>query len=157
MGISIGRFVDPLQYGRRCVRLRCNPRLADEDPPRNFAEEALRRVSPTAYALRFDPLVGELTVDTLKHGPPAHMAVCEVLDFVKQHYAPNLEVHDDSGYFRHRDRERLEAAMAETNALLGEVVLAVGCLVAESGSATRAPTLDAVIRRVEAYTGLRQR
>lgn len=80
-----------------------------------------------------------------------------MLDYVKRHYAPNLEVNDDSGYFRHRDRQRLEAAMAETNALLGKVVLGFSSLAAESGSVTRARTIGDVVRRVEAHTGMKRR
>ncbi|MCG8416342.1 MAG: hypothetical protein MJE77_00200 [Proteobacteria bacterium] len=36
-------------------------------------------------------------------GLEAHVAVCRVLAYVKKYYAPDLEVHDETGYFEHGD------------------------------------------------------
>jgi hypothetical protein len=40
-------------------------------------------------------------------GPDVHIAVCEMIRHVKDRYAPDLEVKDDSGYFDDKDRDKL--------------------------------------------------
>lgn len=45
-------------------------------------------------------------------GADVHIAVCEVLRHVKERYAPDLEVIDDSGYFDDGDRDKLLGELA---------------------------------------------
>ncbi len=46
-----------------------------------------------------------------------HIAVCEVLRHVKERYAPDLEIKDDSGYFDDGDRDKLLGQLAQIDRL----------------------------------------
>jgi hypothetical protein len=140
-----GRFVDMLEYGRTCVSIAASESRGSgqaSKPLASAAEEELRRLSPTAYALRHDVVVGELSVRTLKYGPRAHIAVCEVLDYVKQRYAPDLEISDDTDYFVHRDPERLAATMAEASAMMSGVMRAIQGIAEEQNLEIRVSSVD---------------
>jgi hypothetical protein len=51
-------------------------------------------------------------------GARVHAAVCAVLRYVKQRYATDLEVTDDSDYFVDEDYEKLEAQLAYVDRLV---------------------------------------
>jgi hypothetical protein len=50
-------------------------------------------------------------------GPDVHIAVCELLRHVKERYAPDLQIVDDSGYYDHRDRDKLLGQLAYVDRL----------------------------------------
>lgn len=52
-------------------------------------------------------------------GAPTHVAVCEVLRYVQQRYAPGLTVRDDTGYFETGDLAKLEGELALVDRLVG--------------------------------------
>jgi hypothetical protein len=74
-------------------------------------------------------------------GAKVHAAVCAILRYVKQRYATDLEVTDDSGYFIDDDYEKLEAQLAY-----------VDRLVSATRAAARPPagplTLDGFVDRI---------
>lgn len=78
-------------------------------------------------------------------GPKVHVAVCAVLRHVKQRYAPDLEIKDDSGYFAHGDYEKLEAQLAEV-----DYFVSITRQAAKAAAASGASTLDAFIDRLNA-------
>jgi hypothetical protein len=51
-------------------------------------------------------------------GASVHAAVCAILRYVKQRYATDLEVTDDSGYFLDEDYQKLEAQLAYVDRLV---------------------------------------
>lgn len=79
-------------------------------------------------------------------GAKVHVAVCAILRYVQQRYAPALEINDDSGYFVDGDYEKLETALAHVdyiNSITSRAVTAV--------AASGAPmTLDAFVDRLNA-------
>lgn len=96
--------------------------------------------------------VGYNWVKTQHAGPEAHVAVCRVLDHVKRRYAPHLKIADESGYFVHRDVERLAAAIGQVDAILHRIEHALSRVSAEM----RAPkagmtTIEDLLRKLEAY------
>jgi hypothetical protein len=78
-------------------------------------------------------------------GPDVHMAVCEVLRHVKERYAPDLEIKDDSGYFEDGDRDKLLGQLAYTDRIAS---LAADAF--QSVAASKAPptTLGGLLDRV---------
>jgi len=78
-------------------------------------------------------------------GAKVHAAVCAILHLVKQRYAPELEVTDDTGYFADEDYEKLEAQLAHTDYLRSLTAQAVE---AAAASATGPMTLDAFVDRI---------
>lgn len=78
-------------------------------------------------------------------GPKVHVAVCAILRYVKQRYAPDLEVKDDSGYFVEQDYEKLEAQLAYVDRMSS---LASQAIEAASAGAGGAMTLDAFVDRI---------
>jgi hypothetical protein len=46
-------------------------------------------------------------------GPAAHVQACNLVRFVRDRFAPDLEVLDSSGYFEHGRLDRLEGQMGE--------------------------------------------
>lgn len=52
-------------------------------------------------------------------GAQVHIAVCEVLRYVKERYAPELQVKDDTGYFETGDLGELEGQLALVDRLVG--------------------------------------
>ncbi|GIW71913.1 MAG: hypothetical protein KatS3mg102_1455 [Planctomycetota bacterium] len=57
-------------------------------------------------------------------GPGYHQFACEVLAQLKQRFAPDLLVRDDTGYFARRDRAELEAAVRAWRVQAGRRALA---------------------------------
>ena len=58
-------------------------------------------------------------------GPDVHIAVCALLRYVKERYAPDLWVEDESGYFETGDREDLEGRLAHVDRILSIATQAV--------------------------------
>lgn len=78
-------------------------------------------------------------------GPDVHIAVCELLRSVKERYAPDLEILDDSGYYETGDRDKLLGALAYTDRILAATQSAFEAVT----TSKRAPkTLDGIIDRV---------
>ncbi|WP_437957017.1 hypothetical protein WME76_37655 [Sorangium sp. So ce119] len=78
-------------------------------------------------------------------GPKVHVAVCAILRYVKERYAPELEVKDDSGYFASGDYEKLEAELAYVERLAAITTDAVQA----AAKAGKGPmTLDAFVNRI---------
>ena len=75
----------------------------DEHPCREWCAEACVGVS----------------VKTQFAGAPTHVAACALLRHIKDRYAPDLEVRDDTGFFDHGDLNRLRGELAGVDALLG--------------------------------------
>jgi hypothetical protein len=69
-------------------------------------------------------------------GADVHIAVCEMSRHVKERYAPDLEVTDDSGYFEDGDRDKLLGQLGYVDRL---VSLAGDAFVA-AASAKKAPS-----------------
>src|SRR5262249_22001366 len=78
-------------------------------------------------------------------GAKVHVAVCAVLRHVKQRYAPDLEIKDDSGYFVDGDYDKLEAQLAEV-----DYFLSITRRAAKAAAASGPSTLDAFIDRLNA-------
>ncbi|KYF68234.1 hypothetical protein BE11_12135 [Sorangium cellulosum] len=77
-------------------------------------------------------------------GPKVHVAVCTILRYVKERYAPDLEVKDDSGYFASGDYEKLEAELAYVERLAAITTDAVQAAASGKGPMT----LDAFVNRI---------
>lgn len=56
-------------------------------------------------------------------GVEAHIQTCALLRHVRDHYAPALEVTDDTGFFKHGRREALEQDMGYIDRTLGMMKL----------------------------------
>jgi len=78
-------------------------------------------------------------------GPKVHVAVCAILRYVKERYAPELEVKDDSGYFSEGDYEKLEAQLAYVDRITS---LASEAIQAAAASSKGPMTLDAFVDRI---------
>jgi len=77
-------------------------------------------------------------------GAKVHTAVCAILDYVKQRYAPELEIKDDSGYFVDRDYAKLETQLAHVSYLTS-----VGSQAVKAAAANAGPmTIDAFVDRI---------
>jgi hypothetical protein len=153
-----GRFVDLRLYGPTYARIAVRS-LSEEQRAlgmtalRAFNDaQRLQIAAATADALECDRCVGEIVVKTDRAGSETHVAVCRVLEYVKRRYAPNLEVRDDTKYFVHKDRKRLDAAMAHIDAILRHVHHAVHRLSeAAKKSETDVSTVDDVVRKLARY------
>jgi hypothetical protein len=77
-------------------------------------------------------------------GAKVHAAVCALLRHVKQRYAPELEVTDDSGYFVDGDYQKLEAQLAHVDYLVS--ITSQAAQAAASGAGPM--TLDAFVARI---------
>lgn len=66
-------------------------------------------------------------------GPEVHIAVCAMLKYVKQRYAPDLEIKDDSGYFLDGDAEKLAAQMGYVDRILSVTSQAAEAVVSKGG------------------------
>jgi hypothetical protein len=77
-------------------------------------------------------------------GAKVHVAVCTILRYVKERYAPELEITDDSGYFVHGDYEKLETELAHVDYINSITSQAVETVAASGGRMT----LDAFIARL---------
>jgi hypothetical protein len=78
-------------------------------------------------------------------GPKVHAAVCAILRYVKEIYAPELEIKDDSGYFVHGDEERLEAEMGYQDRIMSLAVEAIQ----DAAASSKGPmTLDKFVERI---------
>lgn len=77
--------------------------------------------------------------------PKVHVAVCAILRYVKQRYAPELDVKDDSGYFVDEDYEKLEAQLAYVDRITALASQAIEAATAETGGPM---TLDAFVDRI---------
>ena len=99
-----------------------------EVPDRSFFEEGFRyNWTKTQFA-----------------GAKVHIAVCAILRYVKQRYAPELEIDDDSGYFDDGDYEKLETQLAHVdylNSLASQAVKA-------AASSKSSMTLDTFVDRI---------
>ena len=51
-------------------------------------------------------------------GADVHIAVCALLRYIKQRYAPDLQIDDDSGYFETGDWEKLEGQLAQVERVI---------------------------------------
>jgi hypothetical protein len=80
-------------------------------------------------------------------GAKVHVAVCAILHLVKQRYAPELEVTDDSGYFVDEDYQKLETQLAYVGYLASVASQAV---VAAAAPGAGPMTLDAFVQRIKA-------
>lgn len=78
-------------------------------------------------------------------GPKVHVAVCAILRYVKQRYAPDLEVTDDSGYFVDGDHEKLDAQLAYVDRITSLASQAIEAATAETAGPM---TLDAFVDRI---------
>ncbi|WP_437761522.1 hypothetical protein WME77_25745 [Sorangium sp. So ce764] len=78
-------------------------------------------------------------------GPKVHVAVCAILRYVKQRYAPELDVKDDSGYFVDGDYEKLEGQLAYVERLTS---LASQAIEAAAAASKGPMTLDAFVDRI---------
>ncbi|WP_438025125.1 hypothetical protein [Sorangium sp. So ce233] len=78
-------------------------------------------------------------------GPKVHVAVCAILRYVKERYAPDLEVKDDSGYFASGDYEKLEAELAYVERLAS---ITTDAIQAAATSSKGPMTLDAFVNRI---------
>jgi len=78
-------------------------------------------------------------------GAKVHVAVCAILRYVKQRYAPELEIKDDSGYFVDGDYEKLETQLAHVDYLTSITSQAVE---AAAASTAGPMTLDAFVDRI---------
>ena len=78
-------------------------------------------------------------------GPKVHVAVCAILRYVKQRYAPELQVNDDSGYFVDGDYEKLEGQLAYVERLTS---LASQAIEAAAAASKGPMTLDAFVARI---------
>lgn len=78
-------------------------------------------------------------------GPKVHVAVCAILRYVKERYAPELEVKDDSGYFADGDYNKLEVELAYVDRLTS---LASQAIQAAAASSKGPMSLDAFVRRI---------
>lgn len=79
-------------------------------------------------------------------GAKVHVAVCAILHHVKQRYAPELEVTDDSGYFVDEDYEKLELQLAQVEYLVSVTSQAVATAAAPGAGPM---TLDAFVDRIK--------
>jgi hypothetical protein len=100
-----------------------------EEPGTNFFEEGSRyNFTKTQFA-----------------GARVHTAVCAILRHVKERYAPELEVKDDSGYFIDQDYEKLETQLAYADYLVSLTSQAV------EAAASKGPmTVEAFVDRINA-------
>jgi hypothetical protein len=80
-------------------------------------------------------------------GPAAHVQACTVIRFVRDRFAPELEVTDDTGYFEHGRLEELEAQMAQIDQALHLARRAVERISQEGGSSD----LQGLIERLQHY------
>jgi hypothetical protein len=78
-------------------------------------------------------------------GPKVHVAVCAILRYVKQRYARDLEIDDDSGYFIDGDYAKLEAQIAYVDRITSLTSQAIGAVAASS---TGSMSLDAFVERI---------
>ncbi|XXY54541.1 hypothetical protein WME91_25755 [Sorangium sp. So ce269] len=78
-------------------------------------------------------------------GPKVHVAVCAILRYVQQRYAPELEIKDDSGYFVTGDYEKLEAELAHVERITS---LASSAIQAAATSSKGQMSLDAFVERI---------
>jgi hypothetical protein len=78
-------------------------------------------------------------------GPDVHIAVCAVLRHVKERYAPDLEIVDDTGYFDHGDRDKLCGQMGVVERLVG---LAGAAFQSVAGSKTPPTSMGDLLGRV---------
>lgn len=78
-------------------------------------------------------------------GPKVHVAVCAILRYVKQRYAPELDIKDDSGYFVDGDYEKLEGELAYVDRITS---LASQAIVTAAASSTGSMSLDAFVDRI---------
>jgi hypothetical protein len=79
-------------------------------------------------------------------GPKVHIAVCAMLRYVKERYAPELVIRDDSGYFQDGDEGKLAAQMAYVERLVSVTSKAVETMASEGG----VHSLDAFVERLNA-------
>lgn len=64
---------------------------------------------------RLDPENAYLSVKTQFAPPEIHIAIIQLLRFLKKRYIPNLEVHDEGGYWETSDKTELENRLQSIN------------------------------------------
>jgi hypothetical protein len=84
-------------------------------------------------------------VKTQHAGSKVHIAVCAVMRHIKQRYAPDLEIKDDSGYFADGDEQKLEAQLAQVDRILSVASQAIATAAA---SAKGPMSLDTFVDRI---------
>ncbi|HEY8377375.1 MAG TPA: hypothetical protein VIK91_12855 [Nannocystis sp.] len=81
-------------------------------------------------------------IKTQHAGPAVHAAVCAFLREIKERYAPELEIRDDTGFFESGDYAKLEADFAAINVLIDRTREAFKTAAAEGPK-----TVEALIER----------
>jgi hypothetical protein len=82
-------------------------------------------------------LAHEILIKTQFAGPDCHVEVCELLSALQSGPLPGLVVDDESGWFHHRDRGRLEDAFAAAwAAIVAEALKGAGPAPVEIGGYT---------------------
>lgn len=158
-----GRFVNHTYYAlmhdakkRRWMfaALRSNAAvLRGEAEPITFEE--LDRLSEeedddSASGLPFvEEGVGYNWTKTQFGGPAAHVQVCTLLRFVRDRFAPDLEVEDDTGYFEHGRLEEVTSEMALVDQTLRLVAGAVDRVSQEGSVSSLQELLDRLQRYVD--------
>jgi hypothetical protein len=152
-----GRFVNlfywELANDRQCAErffgmLRENQRqieelgMAGKAAPRS-KKRSVEVVQLDPEAIDVDAGIGYNFVKTQHGGAMAHVAVCSVLRWVKEEYAPNLQVSDDSEYFESGDLARLERELAAVDAVIAALSRGLGHDAGEVGS------IDDLVERIE--------
>lgn len=77
-------------------------------------------------------------------GPKVHIAVCAMLRYVRERYAPELVIKDDSGYFESGDEGKLASQMAYVERLVSVTTQAVEAMASEGG----VHSLDTFVERL---------
>ena len=91
------------------------PHFACEELPIVFVENDGTLVEELVQDSGSDAptLLGGAIVKTQFAGAPVHREICELLGGVKQRFAPDLAIDDESGYFATHDEAALQRAFAE--------------------------------------------
>lgn len=102
--------------------------VAMPEPTGNFIEDGMRyNWTKTQFA-----------------GARIHAALCALLRYIKERYAPDLEITDDSGYYIDHDYAKLEGELAAVDHILA---LTAGA-VRTTAAATDATSLDGFIEQL---------
>jgi hypothetical protein len=112
--------------------------LLGEKPQTEFsldnaaAQNGMWATIPDLSNINIDDGVGYNWINTHPGGVAGHIAVCRVLSYVKEHYAPALEIMDNSGYFNNHKLEELEIKMGEVDFMRERVLRAFKKTISEA-------------------------
>lgn len=88
-------------------------------------------------------------------GPAAHIQVCALLRFVRDRFAPELEIKDDTGYFEHGRLEVLTGQMAQIEQMIHLFQRAADRISSEGGASDMAglgaSDMAGLIEKLERY------